>query len=61
MSKNAEQEINNEYINDCEMLVHDTVAELYNIEDSHNADLKLLTIHFFKCVAADLKLDIKID
>jgi hypothetical protein len=23
--------------------------------------LKLLTIHFFKCVAADLKLDIKID
>ena len=61
MNKNAEKEINNKYINDCEILVHDTVAELYNIEDTYKADLKLLAIHFFKCVAEDLKLDIKID
>ena len=51
----------NEYINTCEMLVDDTVAELYNIEDTHKADLKLLTIGFFRRVKEELKLDITIN
>ena len=60
MSKEIDEQEMAEYIAACEMLVEDTTAELYNIEDTYKADLRLLTVHFFRQVAADLNLNISI-
>lgn len=35
-----------EYIEACEMLLDDTVAELYNIEDTYKASMPLLVAEF---------------